>query len=73
MYIYVELNIYVPMVTNINFLLTESIDCQGQSLWELIEWSQREKSLISYQILSTYSLRKCMQISLENLYVDIWA
>ena len=32
MYIYVELNIYVPMVTNINFLLTESIDCQEQSL-----------------------------------------
>ena len=32
MYIYVELNIYVPIVTNINFLLTESIDCQGQSL-----------------------------------------
>ena len=73
MYIYVELNIYVPMVTNINFLLTESIDCQGQSLWELIKWPQREKSLISYQILSTYSLRKRMQISLENLYVDIWA
>ena len=73
MYIYVELNIYVPIVTNINFLLTESIDCQGQSLWELIKWSQREKSLISYQILSTYSLRKRMQISLENLYVDIWA
>ena len=32
MYIYVELNIYVPIVTNINFLLTVSIDCQGQSL-----------------------------------------
>ena len=27
--------------------------------------------LIFYQILSTYSLRKCMEISLENLYVDI--
>ena len=28
-------------------------------------------ALIFYQILSTHSLRKCMKISLENLYVDI--
>ena len=27
--------------------------------------------LIFYQILSTNSLKKCMKISLENLYVDI--
>ena len=27
--------------------------------------------LIFYQILSTNSLRKCMEISLENFYVDI--
>ena len=27
--------------------------------------------LIFYQILSTNSLRKCMDISLENFYVDI--
>ena len=26
-----------------------------------------------YQILSTNSLRKCMEISLENLYVDLGA
>ena len=26
---------------------------------------------IIYQILSTQSLRKCIEISLENLYVDI--
>ena len=31
------------------------------------------KALIYKQILSTYSLRKCMEISLENLYVDIEA
>ena len=59
------------MLTNINFLLTISIDCQVQSLWKLIKWSWREKSLIFYQILSTNFLRKCMKISLENLYVDI--
>ena len=34
---------------------------------------QGKKSLIFYQILSTNSLRKCMEISLENLYVDIGA
>ena len=44
--------------TNINFLLTISRDCQEQSLWELIKWSQREKSLIFYQILPTNSLNE---------------
>ena len=34
-------------------------------LWELIK-----NALIYYQILSTNSLRKCIEISLENLYVD---
>jgi len=29
------------------------------------------KALISKQIPSTNSLRKCMEISLENLYLDI--
>ena len=55
----------------INFLLTISIDYHEQSLWELTKWSQREKYLIFYQILSTNSSRKCMEISLENLYVYI--
>ena len=61
------------MATNINFLLTISIDCQEQSLGELINWLQRDQSLIFYQILSTNFFRKCMEISLENLYVDIGA
>ena len=47
------------------------IDYHEQRLWELTKWSQIEKYLICYQILSTNSLRKCMEISLENLYVDI--
>ena len=34
---------------------------------------QGKKPLIFDQILSTNSLRKCMEISLENLYVDIGA
>ena len=33
----------------------------------------RKKSLVFYQILPTNSSRKCMEISLENLYVDIRA
>ena len=32
---------------------------------------QRQNALIFYQILSTNSLRKCVDISLENLYMDI--
>ena len=68
------LTLEVPIVTNINFLLTISIDCQVQHLWEIIKiWSQREKSLILYQFLPTNSVRKCIEISLENLYVDIGA
>ena len=34
---------------------------------------QRESALIFSEILSTYSLNKCIEISLENLYVDIGA
>ena len=30
-----------------------------------------KNALIFYQILITNSLRKCMEITLENLYVDI--
>ena len=33
----------------------------------------RENALIFYQILPTNSFRKCMEISLENFYVDIVA
>ena len=32
-----------------------------------------ENTLIFYEILSTNSLRKCMETSLRNLYVDIGA
>ena len=32
-----------------------------------------ENALIFEQILSTNSERKCMEISLENLYVDLGA
>ena len=62
------------MMDNIIFLLTISIDCQEQSLGELINWLQRDQSLIFSQILSTnFFLRKCREINLENLCVDIGA
>ena len=32
-----------------------------------------KNALIVYQILFTHSVRKCIEISLENLYVDIGA
>ena len=32
-----------------------------------------ENALIFYQILSTHSLRKCLETSLRNLYMDIGA
>ena len=32
---------------------------------------ERENASILYEILSTNSVRKCMEISLENLYVYI--
>ena len=35
--------------------------------------TEEKKALIFYQILSTHSLRKYIEISLENLYVDIGA
>ena len=63
----------VCIIIKINFLLTISLDYHEQSLWELTKWSQIEKYLIFYQILLTNSSRKCMEISLENLYVDIGA
>ena len=68
-----DLTLSVPMVTNINFLPIISIHHQEKKLWELIKWSPRINALIFYQILSTHSLRKCIEISLENLYVVIGA
>ena len=35
--------------------------------------AKEKNALILYQILLTGSLRKCMEIRLKNLYVDIWA
>ena len=37
----------------------------------LNNWALMGKALIRKQILSTNSLRKCIEISLENLYLDI--
>ena len=37
------LTLQVPIVANINFLLTISIHCQEIRLWELIKWSPKRK------------------------------
>ena len=50
-----------PKVTKSNFLPNDITLLRDK----------RENALIFYQILSTYSLRKCMENSLENLYVKI--
>ena len=36
-----------------------------------LSYEQRENDLVFYQILSSNSLRKCMEIGLKNLNVDI--
>ena len=62
-------------MANINFLLIISIQIIKQKNWEnLLTDRLRANALISYQILSTISLRKRMDISLKNLYVDngVW-
>ena len=40
-------------------------------LWFILTDHLRENVLMFYQILSTHPLRKYIEISLENLYVDI--
>ena len=67
------LTLKVPVVTKINFLLMISMHCQEISHENWQKDHQREKALIYYQILSTNSLWKCMEISLKNLYADTGA
>ena len=46
---------------------------QKKRLWGLKQWSLKENAMIFYQILSTNSLSKRVEISLDNLNVDIEA
>ena len=49
------LTLWVPMVTNINFLLTISIHCQETWLWQLIKWSSKRKCLdLLWNSLNTF-------------------
>ena len=61
-------------VINVNFL-SNNIISDTYSRENIMRMNktkhERRNVLIFYQILLTYSLRKCMEISLENLYVDI--
>ena len=64
----------VPIVININFLLTISIQCQEIRLWKLIKWSPHRKcfDLLSNS-LNLFFMKMCIETSLENLYVNIGA
>ena len=62
------------MVININFLLTLSIQMSRDKVMRIDKMITKvEIALIFYKILSTHSLKRCMEVSLENLYVGIGA
>lgn len=63
------LTLYVLRVMDINYyLLSVSIHNQEKMLLELMKTDHiMENALIFIQILLTYSVRKCMEISQENL------
>ena len=63
----------VLRVTKIHFLLTISIHCQEIRLWRIIKWSPKRKCLDHLSNSLNTFFRKCLEISLENLYVDIGA
>ena len=54
----------LPEVTNINFLLTISINNREKVM-------RINKMITCYFCIKEF-LRKCIEIGLENLYVDIW-
>ena len=56
----------VPRVTYISLLLIISLHHQEKGYDKKKNGHQRENALIFYQILSTNSLWKCMEISLEK-------
>ena len=64
--------IEVPKVINTNLLLTMSIRNEKKRLGELSKWSPKGKciDLLSNSLWKN-SWRKCMEISLPNLYEDI--
>ena len=52
------------VVTNINFLLTISIQCQEIRLWELIKWSPKRKC---YDLLSN-----SLNLFFKEMYRSVW-
>ena len=62
------LTLYVRRVMDINYLLSVCIHNQEKMLRELMKTDHiMENALIFIQILLTYSVRICMEISQENL------
>ena len=64
------LTLEVTRVTNIKFLPTTSADQQEKGLWELLNWLPKVERFDLKPNSLNYSYKKCMEISLENLYVD---
>ena len=65
--------LYFPTVTDSNFLLKFSVYSQVERWWELRKWSLKEICLDLLTNSLKQFFKKCMETSLENLYVDIGA
>ena len=64
--------LHLPRVININYLVALSIHYQEET--QGLENDHRRKhALIFYKILLTYSIKKGVEISLENLFMDTGA
>ena len=61
------LTFYVPRVMDINYLLSVSIFIIKRKCYDNENDHIMENALLFIQILLTYSVRKCMEISQENL------
>ena len=59
-------------MTNINFLLTISIQCQEIWFLEINKNHLRENALIFYQILSTYPFKETYRDKFEEFVRGYW-
>ena len=59
-------------MTNINFLLTISIQCQEIKFLEINKNHLRENALIFYQILSTYPFKETYRDQFEEFVRGYW-
>ena len=65
--------LYFPTVTESNFLLKFSAYSQLERWWKLRKWSLKEICFDLFTISLKQFFMKCMEASLENLYVYLGA